>query len=89
MLKRFAVVKDWENTVSAEEECIKRIVEGAAEAGYACDVVDTSYRLISNRKKITSATHDFVLHIHYCSGKAENIFSIATLWNPIDRKSVV
>lgn len=51
MLKRFAVVKDWENTVSAEEECIKRIVEGAAEAGYACDVVDTSYRLISNRKK--------------------------------------
>ena len=40
MLKRFAVVKDWENTVSAEEECIKRIVEGAAEAGYACDVVD-------------------------------------------------
>lgn len=83
MLKRFAVVKDWENTVSAEEECIKRIVEGAAEAGYACDVVDTSYRLISNRKKITSATHDFVLHIHYCSGKAENIFSIATLWNPI------
>lgn len=83
MLKRFAVVKDWENTVSAEEECIKRIVEGAIEAGYACDVVDTSYRLISSRKKITSATHDFVLHIHYCSGKAENIFSIATLWNPI------
>ena len=45
MLKRFAVVKDWENTVSAEEECIKRIVEGAAEAGYACDVVELQIHL--------------------------------------------
>ena len=83
MKKRFAIVKDWEDTVSAEEECIERIVRGAQSLGLQCDVVDTSYRLLKERTKISQDTHDFVLHIHYCSGKSENVLSFVTLWNPI------
>ena len=82
---RFAVVRDWEDTVSAEEECLRRIVVAASDLGICCDVVDTSYRLIENRGvTVSSESYDFVLHLHYCSGKAENVFSVAPLWNPID-----
>lgn len=82
---RFAVVRDWEDTVSAEEECLRRLQLSADDLGVVCDIVDTSYRLINDRSKtISSESHDFVLHLHYCSGKAENVFSFVPLWNPID-----
>ena len=82
---RFAVVRDWEDTVSAEEECLRRIQLAAFDLGISCDIVDTSYRLITDRSVVVSSkSHDFVLHLHYCSGKAENVFSFVPLWNPID-----
>lgn len=85
MKKRFAVVLDWENSVSAEAECVRRFKCAAEILGLACDVVDTQYRCIDNRRiKVSKLTHDFVLHIHFFSGKAENVFSFATLWNPLD-----
>ena len=85
IFNRFAVVLDWENSVSAERECVQRIWHAAQILGLECDIVDTQYRLVENRNiTISNSTHDFVLHVHFCSGKAENVFSIATLWNPID-----
>lgn len=82
---RFAIVRDWENTISAEEECLQRLCIAARDLNVECDIVDTSYRLIEDReRRISSRTHDFVLHLHYCSGKAEDVFSFGTLWNPID-----
>ena len=72
---RFAVVRDWEDTVSAEEECLRRIQLATFDLGISCDIVDTSYRLITDRSVVVSSkSHDFVLHLHYCSGKAENVF---------------
>lgn len=85
MRKRFAVVMDWENSASAEAECVRWFKYAAEILGLACDVVDTQYRFIDNRQlRVSKQTHDFVLHVHFFSGKAENVFSIATLWNPHD-----
>lgn len=82
---RFAIVRDWKNEVSAEQECLERIKNAAADLNIKCDVVDTEYRLFSDpRIKASKLTHDFVLHVHFFSGKAENLFSIVPLWNPID-----
>lgn len=85
MYKRFAVVKEWFHTVSAEDECIQRIVESAKIAGYQCDIVDQEYRLVADNTKIaTEKTHDFVLHIHFCSSKINNLYSFCALWNPVE-----
>ena len=84
MKYRFAIVRDWEDSVSAEEECLRRFEKAAELIGLKCDIVDTQYRVIADRTiKVTKETHDFVLHVHFFSGKAENVFSIAPLWNPI------
>ena len=85
MFNRFAIVKEWSHTVSAEDECIARIAEAAKVAGYQCDIVDQEYRLIDNRNIVADEnTHDFIIHIHFCSSKINNLFSFVTLWNPID-----
>ena len=84
--KRFAVVKEWKHTVSAEDECLMRIKQAAKKLGYLCEAVDQDYRRIDVDSSLiaTEKDFDFVIHIHYCSAKKNNLFSFVALWNPED-----
>ena len=52
MHNRFAVIKLWENTVSAEDENISRLVSAARELNLECVPVDRNYRLICDKSII-------------------------------------
>lgn len=82
--KRFAVVKEWNHTVSAEDECLQRIKHAALEVGYSCEFVDQEYRRIEvdSSQIADEKNFDFVIHIHFCSSKINNLFSFVALWNP-------
>lgn len=85
MHNRFAVIKLWEETVSAEDENIARIICAAQEIGVECIPVDRNYKILPD--KISTATEesfDFVLHLHFDSLKINNLFSFVTLWNPLE-----
>lgn len=85
MHNRFAVIKLWEDTVSAEDENIARLITAAQEIGVECIPVDRNYKILPD--KISTATEesfDFVLHLHFDSLKINNLFSFVTLWNPLE-----
>lgn len=84
MHNRFAIIKLWENTVSAEDENIARIINAANSLGLECVPIDRYYRVIDNKEIIADEDQfDFVLHLHFDSVKINNLFSFVALWNPI------
>lgn len=84
MHNRFAVIKLWEDTVSAEDENISRLVSAARELNLECVPVDRNYRFICDKSIIADEDNfDFVIHLHFDSSKINNLFSFVALWNPI------
>lgn len=84
MHNRFAVIKLWENTLSAEDENIARLINASKEIGIECIPIDRNYRFISDRTKIANEEEfDFVIHLHFDSVKLNNLFSFVALWNPL------
>ena len=85
MHNRFAVIKLWEDTVSAEDENIARIIAAAHEIGVECVPVDRNYKILPGKTSTaTEESFDFVLHLHFDSLKINNLFSFVTLWNPLE-----
>lgn len=81
---RFAVVKMWKDLKVAEDENIERIKIAAQQLGIECVVVDEFYRYIDSPLKVaTEESFDFVMHLHFCTKKINNLFSFVALWNPI------
>ena len=82
--KRFAVVKEWNHTVSAEDECLMRIKNAAKLKGYDCELIDQNYRRIEvdSTKFATEQEFDFVIHIHFCSAKKKQSVFLCGIMEP-------
>jgi hypothetical protein len=83
-LGRFGVVKLWPDIKVAEDEVIARLQNTARALGLECVVVDHLGRTIDPpHRRMTQADLDFVIHLHFSTPKAYDIFSFVALWNPL------
>jgi hypothetical protein len=83
LLGRFGVIKLWPDIKVAEDENIERLKKSAHSLGLECIVVDWRGRLMTPPfTQMTQKDLDFVIHLHFETPKAYNIFSFVTLWNP-------
>lgn len=84
MAGRFAIVKLWPDTKTAEDECIARLKISAAKYGIECFEIHPDGRLIDDVETVVDGkTVDFVLHLHYDTPKFYDAFSFVALWNPL------
>jgi hypothetical protein len=84
MLGRFGVVKLWPDIKVAEDEVIARIRTTATSLGLDCVVVDHLGRMVEPPyTQMTQDDLDFVIHLHFSTPKAYDIFSFVVLWNPV------
>ena len=82
--RKFAVIKFWPRTQSAEDEFIERLKIAAESIGLKCLVVDSFARLINPpNTPLTKDDVDFVISPHFEAPKQFDIFSFVTLWNPV------
>lgn len=81
---RFAVVKLWPGVNAAEDENIARMKNTARDLGIKCVEITPDGILIgSNNERITKKNCDFVIHLHFETPKAYDVFSFVALWNPL------
>ena len=81
---RFAVVKLWPDIKTAEDECIARLKLAAHAIGAECVEVHADGGLLTAPEvKVSKATVDFVIHLHYDTPKRYDAFSFVALWNPL------
>ena len=84
LLGRFGVVKLWPDIQVAEDEVIARLENTARLLGVECVVIDHMGRVLGSKgEPLTAAELDFVIHLHFSTPKAYDIFSFVTLWNPV------
>lgn len=82
-LGRFGIVKLWPGIQVAEDENIERIKRAAQDLNLECVVIDFRGKLTSPPfTQMTQADLDFVVHLHFETPKAYDIFSFVALWNP-------
>jgi hypothetical protein len=83
-LGRFGVVKLWPDIKVAEDEVIARLQNTARALGLECVVIDHMGQTIDPpHRRMTQADLDFVIHLHFSTPKAYDIFSFVVLWNPL------
>src|SRR5487761_2092024 len=83
-LGRFGVVKLWPDIKVAEDEVIARLRNTARALGLECVVIDHIGQTIDPpHRRMTQADLDFVIHLHFSTPKAYDIFSFVALWNPL------
>jgi len=84
MMGRFGVVKLWPHLRTAENECIARLQRTAKNQGLTCVEIDDVGKTIDPpHRQMTQADLDFVIHLHFQTPKAYDIFSFGALWNPL------
>jgi hypothetical protein len=84
LIGRFAVVKLWPNIKAAEDENIARLKITAKSLGLQCVEITPDGRLLDPpHTLLTQNDVDFVIHLHFETPKAYNIFSFVALWNPV------
>lgn len=84
MIGKFGVVKLWPGIKVAEDEVIARLKVAAAKLGLTCYEVTPDGRLLdSPNVRMTQKDLDFVIHLHFETPKAYDIFSFVALWNPL------
>jgi hypothetical protein len=85
VIGRFAVVKLWPEIKTAEDECIARLKIAASALNLECIEIHADGGLLSNPQvKISKASVDFVIHLHYDTPKRYDAFSFVALWNPLN-----
>ena len=81
---RFAVVKLWPKIKAAEDENVARLKVTAKSLGLECVEITPDGRLLAPpHTLLTQADTDFVIHLHFETPKAYDIFSFVALWNPL------
>ncbi len=81
---RFAVVKLWPKIKAAEDENVARLKVTAKSLGLECVEIAPDGRLLDPpHQRLTQADVDFVIHLHFETPKAYDIFSFVALWNPV------
>lgn len=84
LLGRFGVVKLWPDIKVAEDEVIARLKITAEALGLECVVIDHLGRTLNPpHLRMTGEDLDFVIHLHFSTPKAYDIFSFVVLWNPL------
>lgn len=84
LIGRFAVVKLWPGIKAAEDEFIARLKTSAMHLGLECLEITADAHLCDNPNILISQKDvDFVVHLHFETPKAYDIFSFVALWNPI------
>ncbi len=84
MIGKFGVVKLWPGIKVAEDEVIARLKVAATKLGLTCYEVTPDGRLLdSPNVRMTQKDLDFVIHLHFETPKAYDIFSFVALWNPL------
>jgi hypothetical protein len=81
--RALGVVHMWPEQPCAEHECVERLRAAAALIGVrTLDLDRYGHRLGTPRQKVTRAEVDFVIHLHYETGKTYDAPSVAAMWNP-------
>ena len=91
MLNKFAVVCEWPNIISAENEFIRRLQLASKKIRKRCIVIDSRGIILDKfnlqdfdiGKKIANSDVDFVINLHFASAKNYDGFSYIALWNPV------
>ena len=84
LVGRFAVVKLWPKIKAAEDENVARLKVTAKSLGLKCIEITPDGRLVDPpHTRLTQADVDFVIHLHFETPKAYDIFSFVALWNPV------
>lgn len=84
LIGKFGVVKLWPGIKVAEDEVIARLKVAATKLGLTCYEVTPDGRLLdSPNVRMTQKDLDFVIHLHFETPKAYDIFSFVALWNPL------
>ncbi|NBW58124.1 glycosyltransferase family 1 protein, partial [bacterium] len=88
LLNRFAVVSEWYNLQSAENECIMRIKYAASLINKEVVVIANDGEILENfnptRVYIKNQDIDFVINLHFSSSKGYDGYSYVALWNPLE-----
>lgn len=82
---RFAVINTWPHFQAAEHEAMERIRNAAIAIGKECIFVDRYLNKIEERipTELQPNEVDFVINLHFESGKVYDAFSFCALWNPV------
>lgn len=82
---RFAIVNTWPHFKAAEHEAMERIRNAATAIGKECIFVDRFLNKIEEQQptEMSADEVDFVLNLHFESGKVYDAFSFYALWNPV------
>jgi hypothetical protein len=85
MIGRFAVVKLWPKLKAAEDENVARLKVTAKALGLECVEITPDGRPLTHLEgpPLTQQDVDFVIHLHFETPKAYDIFSFVALWNPV------
>jgi hypothetical protein len=84
MIGRFAVVKLWPKIKAAEDENVARMKRTAASLGLECIEITPDGRALDPPHALqTQKELDFVIHLHFETPKAYDVFSFVALWNPV------
>ena len=84
LIGAFGVVRLWPGINNAEVEVIERLKLAARKLGLTCvEISPNGCRADSPNVRVTHEDLDFVLHLHYETPKAYDIFSFVALWNPL------
>ncbi len=84
LVGRFAVVKLWPKIKAAEDENVARLKVTAKTLGLECIEITPDGRLLDPpHTRLTQSDVDFVIHLHFETPKAYDIFSFVALWNPV------
>lgn len=81
---RFAVVKLWPGINTAEDENIARLKITASNLGLKCvEITPTGEIIGGGGGYIGKENCDFVIHLHFETPKAYDVYSFVALWNPV------
>ncbi|WP_175894510.1 glycosyltransferase [Burkholderia cepacia] len=84
MVGRFGIVKLWPKIKTAEDENIARLKNTARSLGLECVEVSPQGELLGSDGIFVSKENcDFVIHLHFETPKAYDIYSFVALWNPL------
>ncbi|HUB27510.1 MAG TPA: glycosyltransferase [Tepidisphaeraceae bacterium] len=84
LIGRFAVVKLWPKIRAAEDENVARMKLTAKSLGLECVEITPDGRALNPpHELLTQSDIDFVIHLHFETPKAYNVFSFVALWNPV------
>lgn len=84
MVGRFGIVKLWPNIKTAEDENIARLKNTAKSLGLECVEVSPLGELLGSDGMFVSKENcDFVIHLHFETPKAYDVYSFVALWNPL------